>query len=87
MSLANSPWPGIIKFFLASESLGSDIPAGDGKIANLFLQLYAWTKTESLFLTGFAGIDEDHCYFLKEYIMGFWQPQTLVPFTGRRILQ
>jgi hypothetical protein len=32
----NSPWPGIIKFFLARESLLSDIPAGDGKTTNLF---------------------------------------------------
>ncbi len=28
-------WPGIIKLFLARESLVSDIPAGDGKISNL----------------------------------------------------
>ncbi len=28
----------IVKFFPARESLVSDIPAGDGKIANLFLQ-------------------------------------------------
>jgi hypothetical protein len=32
----NSPWPGIIKLFTAMESLVSDIPAGDGKIATLF---------------------------------------------------
>jgi hypothetical protein len=32
------PWPVIIKLFPARESLVSDIPAGDGKIANLFLQ-------------------------------------------------
>ncbi len=36
--LPNSPWPGIIKYFLAKESLVSDILARDGKIANLFLQ-------------------------------------------------
>jgi hypothetical protein len=36
--LLNSPWAGIIKLFPARESLVSDIPAGDGKIANLFLQ-------------------------------------------------
>ncbi len=29
-------WPGIIQLFPARESLISDIPAGDGKIANLF---------------------------------------------------
>ncbi len=36
--LPNSPWTGIIKLFLAWRSLVSDIPAGDGKIANLYLQ-------------------------------------------------
>jgi hypothetical protein len=36
--LQNSPWPGIIKPFLARESLVSDIPTGDGKMDNLFLQ-------------------------------------------------
>ncbi len=36
--LPNFPWPGIIKYFPARESLVSDIPAGDGKTANLFLQ-------------------------------------------------
>jgi hypothetical protein len=37
MSLTkNSPWPGIIKLFPALESLVSDIPAGGGKISNLF---------------------------------------------------
>jgi hypothetical protein len=35
MSL-NSPWPGKIKLFPARESLVSDIPAGDGKIATFF---------------------------------------------------
>jgi hypothetical protein len=33
----NSLWWRIIKLFLARESLVSDIPAGDGKIGNLFL--------------------------------------------------
>ncbi len=32
----NSPWPGIFEFFPARKSLASDIPAGDGKMANLF---------------------------------------------------
>jgi hypothetical protein len=30
--------PGIIKLFLARESFVTELPAGDGKIANLFLQ-------------------------------------------------
>jgi hypothetical protein len=36
MSLLNSPWPRIIKYFPARESLVSDITAGDGKTDNLF---------------------------------------------------
>jgi hypothetical protein len=36
--LPNSPRPEIIKFFPAIESCVIDIPAGDGKIDNLFLQ-------------------------------------------------
>ncbi len=36
--LPNSPWSGKIKLFPARESLVSDIPAVDGKVANLFLQ-------------------------------------------------
>ncbi len=36
LPLPNSPWPGIINKFPASESLVSDIPAGGGKIANFF---------------------------------------------------
>jgi hypothetical protein len=36
--LPNSPWPGKVKLFPARERLVSDIPAGDGKNANLFLQ-------------------------------------------------
>jgi hypothetical protein len=35
---SNPPWAGIIKFFPSRESLVSDIPAVDGKRANLFLQ-------------------------------------------------
>jgi hypothetical protein len=34
--LPNSLWPGIILLFSAKESSVSDIPAGDGKIINLF---------------------------------------------------
>ncbi len=36
MSLPNSPWAGITELFLPRESLASDIPAGDGKLVNLF---------------------------------------------------
>ncbi len=34
----NPPWPGIISLFPSWESLVRDIPAGEGKTANLFLQ-------------------------------------------------
>ncbi len=38
MSLTvSSPWPGIIQLFLVRKSLVSEIPAGDGNVANLFL--------------------------------------------------
>jgi hypothetical protein len=36
-NLQNSLWPGMIKLFLASESLVSDIPVGDGKISNFLV--------------------------------------------------
>jgi hypothetical protein len=36
--LPNSPWPEIIYLLPAMEGLISDIPAANGKIANLFLQ-------------------------------------------------
>ncbi len=43
---------GIIKLFPARESLVSDIPAGDEKIANLFYSvlLVLWTRVRSIFL-------------------------------------
>ncbi len=55
-----SPWPGIIKLLQARESLVSDIPAEDGKIANLFLQcvifLYifweGWIRSQSAAVAG-----------------------------------
>jgi hypothetical protein len=50
--LLNSPWPGIRQLFPASESMVGDIPAGDGKIVNLFYsepQLW-WTKRVQLYV-------------------------------------
>jgi hypothetical protein len=38
MLLLNSPWAGITELFLPRGSLVSDIPAGDGKLVNLFLR-------------------------------------------------
>jgi hypothetical protein len=44
IKLSNSPWPGIFKLFPAArESLVSDIPAGDKKIATFFtVSNFAW---------------------------------------------
>jgi hypothetical protein len=39
----NSPWPEIIKLFPARKSLVSDIPAEDGKTANLFFTVHGTT--------------------------------------------
>ncbi len=50
MSLINAPWPGIIKLFPARESLVSNIPAGDGKIAKRFLHCILILSTHFLFL-------------------------------------
>ncbi len=52
--LPNSSWPGRIKLFPARESLVSDIPAGEKKIAYLFLQckvVYAYFYVFSLYRT------------------------------------
>ena len=45
-------WAGIITFFPARESLVSDIPAGDGKIDNLFLQC----RIDSSFIFQVTGV-------------------------------
>ncbi len=49
-----TPWPGIIELFPARDSLVSDIPAGDGKIANLFYSVgsaHSRTRTYKFFLS------------------------------------
>ena len=38
--LPNSPWAGINKFFPAIEGLVSNIPAGDGNVANLLFTVH-----------------------------------------------
>jgi hypothetical protein len=54
---ANSLWPGIIQFLPAGESLVSDIPAGDGKIGNLFLQcVLSWLGHSALVKTHFQTL-------------------------------
>jgi hypothetical protein len=44
-------WPGITKLFRARESLFNDIPAGDRKIANLFLQCMIVPRFCKLFIS------------------------------------
>ncbi len=58
--LPNSPQPEIIKLFLVRERLVSDIPAGDGKIVNLFLQC-SWSYFPAYFLytCWFRPVDPD----------------------------
>jgi hypothetical protein len=47
--LPNSPSAGIIKLFSPLPSLVSDIPAGDGNVANLFLRCIAETSKQTTF--------------------------------------
>ncbi len=75
--LPNSPWPGKFLLFPARESLVSDIPPGDGKIENLFLQCIILCVTQTncfhenhnLRFINFFGDewcwihdDDTHCY-------------------------
>jgi hypothetical protein len=60
-----SPWSGIIKLFPARESLVSDIPAGDRKIANLFYSVGTFWE---LTYPGQAGYG---WWRMVEYIMLF----------------
>jgi len=48
----------VIKFFPARESLVSDIPAGNGKTDNLFLQCTGTQYT--IYLTPFPGMEVSH---------------------------
>ncbi len=58
--LPNSSWTGIIKLFPSRDSLVSDIPPGDGKMPNLFLQCIC-----NSFFIGAGGLCRDtmgvHC--------------------------
>jgi hypothetical protein len=53
--LPNSPLPGIIKLFPARESLVSDIPVEDGKIANPFLQCRTDVREGAVMAGGEGG--------------------------------
>ncbi len=59
VGIYNSNWVcsvGIIKLLYAGESLVSDIPAGDGKIANLFLQCRGGGDLKFLAKQGSSGL-------------------------------
>jgi hypothetical protein len=45
LSVPYRTWPGLIKLFPARESLVSDIPAEDGKIASLFYSVQPLRNT------------------------------------------
>jgi len=69
----NLPGTGICTFFPARESLVSDIPAGDGKSLNLYLQcncFFAHVKEKSIF--GY------HVMYAKKYLIGEWNSGTLL---------
>ncbi len=53
-------WPGKIKLFPSRESLVNDIPAGDGKTANLFYSVRA-IKTATLRRLGLSIIRRNIC--------------------------
>ncbi len=55
--LPNSTRTGIIKLFPAREGLVSDIPAGDGKTANLFLQCSFWIAAPNLWMKKYSVAD------------------------------
>jgi hypothetical protein len=69
MSLTNSPWPGIIKFFPAREGLVSDIPAGDGELANLFFTVYTLCDEDIAHIT-YTVIDgiDGVCWYVCMYL-------------------
>jgi hypothetical protein len=52
------PGSGIINLFTATENLVSDIPAGDGKIDNLFLQCIVLPAGDSVNQAGWGCIEK-----------------------------
>jgi hypothetical protein len=58
----NSPWPVIIKLIPASERLVDEIPAGDGKIGNLFYSVSYYRKKAGTGLAGcIASVQSEQC--------------------------
>ncbi len=72
----NYLWPGIIKLFLARESLASDNPAGDGKIDILFLQCSWIIKSPA-----YTYVRQMHCK--KGYRFSRSQPECHWPNTDQ----
>jgi hypothetical protein len=61
-------WPEIIKLFPARESLVSDIPAGDGKNENLFLQCTVCMCSELYKLSYYCCLHSSELYSLYNNI-------------------
>ncbi len=76
----NSPWPGIIKFFPARESLVSDIRLGTGKSINFFFSVgtfsWRWIKLYSMpsSYRGYCNPNpSQRRYSIKHFLtFGFW---------------
>ncbi len=65
-----SPWTGKNKLFPSRESLVSDIPAGDGKTANLFFQFSSQRGFPRKYSTEICRADTRFCIFdLKMLIL------------------
>ncbi len=66
---SNQTLPGIIKLFSARESFVSDIPTGDGKIANLFLQCsFPSSKLSDL---SQLTCRTSHCLIIKTLLLDY----------------
>jgi hypothetical protein len=71
--LPNFPWnsPGIIKLFPARVSLARDIPAGDGKIINLFYSVQRiHCPVQELLGKDLAHINQNGSWFFVEMEVG-----------------
>ncbi len=76
MSLTpNSPWPGIIKMIPGEGEFGKDIPAGDGKTANPFLQCMRFVEATyskvKLTTTSGLSLSMSSYFFHQELISSF----------------
>ncbi len=89
MSKLSLALPGIIKLYPTRESFVSDIPAGDGKIANLFCSVAgASTSTGAsqeptgyiLFCAGLVEDSEYECLVQARNRFGWSEPSRLFTF-------